>query len=615
MCQLLGMNANTPTDVMFSFTGLATRADEHKDGFGIAFFEDTGLRLFVDPHSARQSPVAELVKRYPIRSGNVIAHIRKATQGHVALENTHPFVRELWGRYWVFAHNGDLKDFAPRLHGAFRPVGDTDSERAFCWLMQELAKAHAGVPTIGELSATLRELLPHAGAPRHLQPAAVQRPGAVGARLHEAALAAAPHPFGHATLADEDLSVDFANADHAERPGGRRRHRAADHRRGLDRDGAGRAAGLRRRRPMSLLAAWLVPAKFAGPTLRRKLPWILAMALLGGLAGFVVGHVGKYGSLDFARLLDALWRGAAVLVPAVLAGAAGFMFLTWGVAQTRRQMLEAGLERERLARERDTAARHAAEARLKLLQAQIQPHFIFNTLSAAQHWVDSGDARGGPLLRSLTAFLRGSTEALGRDEVTLAEEAAMVRHYLAIMQARLGGRLQSVVDIAPEIADERLPPGLLLTLVENAVEHGIAPSLAGGIVTVEAHSDGDAGQLTVSDSAGALPAAWAEGVGIANCRERLRQRFGEAAALTVQLDAQGATVATLRWPLQGVGASHEDHRLAPRPDGAAQAPLHGGGAAARHSRPAGALAACGGDDQRAADAGGLRRCLWQRATA
>src|SRR3954469_19736287 len=78
LCQLLGMNANTPTDAMFSFTGLATRADEHKDGFGIAFFEDRGLRLFVDQHSARHSPVAELVKGYPIRSDNVIAHIRKA---------------------------------------------------------------------------------------------------------------------------------------------------------------------------------------------------------------------------------------------------------------------------------------------------------------------------------------------------------------------------------------------------------------------------------------------------------------------------------------------------------------------------------------------------------
>ena len=129
MCQLLGMNANTPTDVMFSFTGFATRAEEHKDGFGIAFFEDKGVRLFVDAHSARESPVAEMVRRYPIQSDNIVAHIRKATQGRVALENTHPFVRELWGRYWVFAHNGDLKGFAPRLHGAFRPVGD-DRQRA-----------------------------------------------------------------------------------------------------------------------------------------------------------------------------------------------------------------------------------------------------------------------------------------------------------------------------------------------------------------------------------------------------------------------------------------------------------------------------------------------------
>src|SRR5215207_5981479 len=86
MCQLLGMNANTPTDVVFSFTGFSTRAEEHKDGFGIAFFEDKGVRLFVDTSSARESPVAEMVRRYPIKSRNILAHIRKATQGPVALE-------------------------------------------------------------------------------------------------------------------------------------------------------------------------------------------------------------------------------------------------------------------------------------------------------------------------------------------------------------------------------------------------------------------------------------------------------------------------------------------------------------------------------------------------
>ena len=211
MCQLLGMNANTPTDVMFSFAGLATRADEHKDGFGIAFFEDRGLRHFIDRDGAIGSPVAQMIKRYPIKSEVVIAHIRKATVGSVALQNCHPFVRELWGRYWVFAHNGDLKDYHPRLHGQFRPVGDTDSERAFCWLMQELAKAHAGVPTIDELSCTLRELLP--------QPA---RHGTFNVLLSNGQALWAhgttklwsverAHPFTAATLADEDLSVNFAD--------------------------------------------------------------------------------------------------------------------------------------------------------------------------------------------------------------------------------------------------------------------------------------------------------------------------------------------------------------------------------------------------------------------
>ena len=210
MCQLLGLNANTPTDVMFSFAGFSNRAHEHKDGFGIAFFEGAGVRLFVDDLSARVSPVAEMVRRYPIRSRNVIAHIRKATQGRVALENTHPFQRELWGRYWVFAHNGNLVDYHPRLHGAFRPVGATDSERAFCWLMQELAKAHAAVPSIDELTATLRELVPSIAAHGTFN-VMLSNGEALWAHasthLH---WLVRQHPFRAARLADEDLSVDFS---------------------------------------------------------------------------------------------------------------------------------------------------------------------------------------------------------------------------------------------------------------------------------------------------------------------------------------------------------------------------------------------------------------------
>lgn len=221
MCQLLGMNCNVPTDVLFSFTGFAERGghtDHHGDGWGIAFFEHKGLRHFVDHQSACDSPVAELIRHYPIKSRNVIAHIRKATQGEVALENCHPFVRELWGRYWVFAHNGDLTSFSPRLHGGFRPVGNTDSELAFCWLMQELAKSHANVPDVHELTLTLRELTPQ-----------IAKHGTFNFLLSngEALWAHAStslyhvvrqHPFSRATLSDEDVSINFA--EHAD-PGDR----------------------------------------------------------------------------------------------------------------------------------------------------------------------------------------------------------------------------------------------------------------------------------------------------------------------------------------------------------------------------------------------------------
>ncbi len=285
--------------------------------------------------------------------------------------------------------------------------------------------------------------------------------------------------------------------------------------------------------PICALAAWLQPAQFSARWIGRKLPRIVLLAAAGGVFGFAVGHVVRRGHLDAEALLTSLVNSATLLAPAVVAVAVALMALIWGVAQVRRQLLERELERVGLERERDAAARQAAEARLKLLQGQIQPHFIFNTLSAVQHWVDSADIRAAPLLRSLTAFLRGSTEMLGRDETTLAEEAAMVADYVAIMQARLGARLRFSMHIAPDAAAQTLPPGLLLTLVENAIEHGIAPALAGGEVQVHAWREGQTWQLIVRDHGSGLPVGWSEGVGLANCRQRLAHRFGERATFSL----------------------------------------------------------------------------------
>ncbi len=288
--------------------------------------------------------------------------------------------------------------------------------------------------------------------------------------------------------------------------------------------------------PLMVLAAWLQPGKFLFSAFRRKLLGIFTLAVLGGLVGFVAGHVGRVGHIDPALLADELLRKGALLVPVTMAAAAAMLVLMWGVARVRQELLE-----------RVQTERQAAEARLKLLQAQIQPHFIFNTLAALQHWVDSGDARAGPLLRTLTAFLRGSTELLGQAQVTLGAEAETTRQYLQIMQARLGERLQFTVQVAPDCADTLLPPGLLLTLVENAIEHGISPALAGGEVQLTAQREGAAVVLRVRDNGLGLAPGWQDGTGLANCRERLRHHGNGRGTLVLQ-PLQPGTEAVLTLP-------------------------------------------------------------------
>lgn len=141
MCELMGMSANTPTDICFSFTGLMKRGGQtgpHKDGFGVCFYEGRGIRAFHDPNPSCSSKIAELISQYPIKTHIVISHIRRANRGHVCLENTHPFIRELWGRQWVFAHNGQLQGIKKKKLTHYIPVGTTDSEHAFCYLLDQI---------------------------------------------------------------------------------------------------------------------------------------------------------------------------------------------------------------------------------------------------------------------------------------------------------------------------------------------------------------------------------------------------------------------------------------------------------------------------------------------
>src|SRR6185295_8716906 len=141
MCELLGMECNVPTDITFSFHALSGRGGKHgphADGWGLALYEGRVARVFLETAAAADSPLAKFVREHPIKTLLAIAHVRRKTRGGVSLANTHPFVRELWGRHFVFAHNGTVPGARALKLGRFKPLGRTDSEHAFCALLAAL---------------------------------------------------------------------------------------------------------------------------------------------------------------------------------------------------------------------------------------------------------------------------------------------------------------------------------------------------------------------------------------------------------------------------------------------------------------------------------------------
>ena len=218
MCQLFALSSSAPTAVTFSFAGFSARGGdtgEHVDGWGIAFHDASGCRVFIDERRASDSPLAEFLRNNPIRSRTVLAHIRKATQGPVHLSNCHPFVREWKGQHWTFCHNGDLKEFQPRLNGDYEPVGTTDSERAFCWLLQQLRARFGGAERPGwrQIAEALAEL-----APRVAGYGVFNFLLGNGAALFahcstDLSWMTRKYPFSEVRLIDQDLSINLGEAN------------------------------------------------------------------------------------------------------------------------------------------------------------------------------------------------------------------------------------------------------------------------------------------------------------------------------------------------------------------------------------------------------------------
>ena len=227
----------------------------------------------------------------------------------------------------------------------------------------------------------------------------------------------------------------------------------------------------------------------------------------------------------------------------------GFVYITSAVLFIAPLLALAALHRERdaqarsaqlaFALERSTLEKEALDARLKLLQAQIEPHFLFNTLANVQALVESGSPQAAPVLKSLIAYLRAAMPRLQAGVSTLATEIAMVRAYLELMRMRMPDRLAFSIDVADEIAACDFLPMSVLTLVENAVRHGIDPGETGGRIDVSARreGDGDSIRIVVADTGAGMSESAVPGTGLANLESRLRGFFGSAARLELH-DAQ-----------------------------------------------------------------------------
>lgn len=343
-----------------------------------------------------------------------------------------------------------------------------------------------------------------------------------------------------------------------------------------------RAFGWRRALPALLLAlfVWLPLSEGWKPTPLALYPRIALLAFLG-LAVFAIFEVRPrrlpawlsrwvlqvvavavampLGTLSIYLLSTPPGAPPFWAVPERLEGFTYLTFLSvlvapWGALGALVRQREALAQDQALtfALERSELERQALDARLRLLQAQVAPHFLFNTLANVQALVETGSPQAPGVLRHLTTYLRAAVPRLGDPVTTLREEIDLARAYLELMHMRMPDRLQFTIDVDEAALPVRCPPMSVLTLVENAVRHGIDPSETGGAIAVTVLRSGDRCLVRVRDTGvGLLAAANGHGTGLASLRERLQLSYSGGARLTIVAAEPNGVLAEVDLPANG----------------------------------------------------------------
>jgi sensor histidine kinase YesM len=269
--------------------------------------------------------------------------------------------------------------------------------------------------------------------------------------------------------------------------------------------------------------------------------WAIQMVsiVVGSFLGTMLTAVVK--GRDIATMFTERYYG--MLVTMGLGIGFGCMALWVYVFRERESRHAAELARAQA--ERAQLEKNVLQARLALMQAQVEPHFLFNTLANVQHLVETDPASASRMLESLIQYLRAALPRMREDATTVGRELDMARAFLDIHRMRMGSRLDYALEVPEGLRSRPFPPMMLITLVENAVIHGLDPCCEAGTITIRASEEGGRLRLSVADTGLGISPKKGAGVGLANIRERLKALYGSSARLVMEENAPRGVVATI----------------------------------------------------------------------
>ncbi len=273
---------------------------------------------------------------------------------------------------------------------------------------------------------------------------------------------------------------------------------------------------------------------------RRRL-WVLALTFPGSIMFGVTLGAWITGALDWSD--QRAW--ISVVIGLFFGGIGGITYFL----SLRIEQLDAEVKQRRM--NEIESEKRQLEAHLKLLQAQIEPHFLFNTLANVSSLIETDTTLARKLLERLIDWLRVALARARSHNTTLGDELEMLENYLQILKIRFGERLNWSMDVTENIRSASFPPMLLQPLVENAVRHGIEPKIGGGSLQIRAQADGNQLRISLHDDGVGFSSDTdnKSGAGLENVRARLDALYGEAGKLVLESNTGGGMTATLEIPL------------------------------------------------------------------